>query len=249
MNRIDDADRDARRADERRELHKKEDQQRVKQRAERTAFSKLVPSSASLASATEPLDAPSARQSSRSRVERQETANERRRNEQIGADTSAPRGELSRGAIEPTGGASERGTGEGDARSDSSGRDQTQGDASPGFRFNPALIPPTPVAKPKEATSSDRLRALAAEIAQKIVERARVGTDRSGRAEFQIDLRSDVLSGLSIRISAANGKVQASFFASDRAVAKLIRNHAGGLRDALGRRGLSLDELRIEERP
>jgi hypothetical protein len=120
------------------------------------------------------------------------------------------------------------------------------GAAAAGFRFNPALMAPVPVAQPKANT--DRLRAIANEIAQKIVEKVRVGTNGAGQAEFQIDLRSNVLSGLSIKLSAKNGKIQAVFSGRDRDVLKMIEEQSEGLKTALQSRGLKLEELRFEAR-
>lgn len=120
--------------------------------------------------------------------------------------------------------------------------------AAAGFRFNPALMAPVPVAKPKPNAGSDRLRAIANEIAQKIVERVRVGTNGAGQAEFQIDLRSNVLSGLSIKLSAKNGKIQAVFSGSDRDVLKMIEEQSEGLKTQLEGRGLKLEVLRFEAR-
>lgn len=116
-----------------------------------------------------------------------------------------------------------------------------------GFRFNPALMAPVPVAQAKPA-GSERLRALANEIAQKIVERIRVGTNAAGAAEFQIDLRSNVLSGLSIKVSGGNGKIRATFSGNDKEILRLLRDQAETLKAALGGRGLTLEELKIEER-
>ncbi|ADO70835.1 flagellar hook-length control protein FliK [Stigmatella aurantiaca] len=132
------------------------------------------------------------------------------------------------------------------------GKDKKEGGgeaaAAAGFRFNPALMAPVPVAKPKPNTGSERMRAIANEIAQKIVERARVGTNGAGQAEFQIDLRSNVLSGLSIKLSAKNGKIQAVFSGSDRDVLKMIEEQKEGLKSALTGRGLKLEDLRFEVR-
>ncbi len=121
--------------------------------------------------------------------------------------------------------------------------------SGPAFRLNPALMAPAPIAQPKQAAASERLRALANEIAQKIVERVRVGTNAAGQAEFQIDLRSDVLKGLSIKVSGGNGKVRALFTGTDRQVLKLLREQGQALRDVLQRRGIELEELKVEERP
>ena len=126
--------------------------------------------------------------------------------------------------------------------------DKSGASANPGFRFNPALMAPVPVAKAKEASGSDRLRKVANELAQKIVERVRVGTNAMGKMEFQIDLRSDVLSGLSVKISAKNGKISAVFSGSDKDVLKMLEEQKDALTAALGTRGLTLEDLKIEAR-
>lgn len=129
------------------------------------------------------------------------------------------------------------------------GKDKKEGGSEmggAGFRFNPALMAPVPVAKPKDMAGSERLRAMANEIAQKIVDRIRVGTNAAGNAEFQIDLRSDVLSGLSIKVSAKNGKISAIFSGTNREVLKMLEEQSEGLRGALGGRGLRLEDVRFE---
>lgn len=120
--------------------------------------------------------------------------------------------------------------------------------ANPSFRFNPALMAPVSVAKTKEASGSDRLRKVANELAQKIVERVRIGTNAAGKMEFQIDLKSDVLSGLSLKISAHNGKIKAVFQGSDKEVLKMIEEQGEALKAALGARGLTLEDMKIEAR-
>ncbi|EPX58081.1 hypothetical protein D187_004370 [Cystobacter fuscus DSM 2262] len=126
------------------------------------------------------------------------------------------------------------------------GKDKKDGELAAGFRFNPALMAPVPVAQPKPNTGSERLRAIANEIAQKIVERVRVGTNAAGNAEFQIELRGDVLSGLSIKLSAKNGKIHAVFSGKDRDVLKMLEGQREGLKNALASRGLTLEDMRVE---
>lgn len=130
----------------------------------------------------------------------------------------------------------------------SGGSDQDPGGnpMGAGFRFNPALMAPVPVAKARDTATSDRIRRVAQEIAQKIVENVRVGTNAKGQAEFQIDLRSNVLSGLSIKLSGGNGKISASFSGSDKEVLKMLEENREGLSKALSGRGLTLTELKIE---
>jgi len=120
--------------------------------------------------------------------------------------------------------------------------------ANPGFRFNPALMAPVSVAKTKEASGSERLRKVANELAQKIVERVRIGTNAAGKMEFQVDLKDDVLAGLSLKISAHNGKIKAVFQGSDKDVLKMIEEQGESLKKALGARGLTLEDMKFEAR-
>ena len=124
--------------------------------------------------------------------------------------------------------------------------DKGAGAAAAGFRFNPALMAPVPVAKKNEVQGSDRLRRIATELAQKIVERVRVGTNAAGAAEFQIDLKGDVLAGLKMKISAKNGRISAVFQGSDKDVLKMIEEQGEALKGALTARGLSLEQLKTE---
>ena len=117
-----------------------------------------------------------------------------------------------------------------------------------GFRFNPALMAPVPVAQKNPTQGSDRLRRIASEIAQKIVERVRVGTNSMGNAEFQIDLRSNVLSGLSVKVSAKNGRISAVFSGSDKDVLKMLEEQEEALKGALSSRGLTLERFKVEAR-
>lgn len=136
------------------------------------------------------------------------------------------------------------GQGQGGNQKDKEGAPAMQ----PGFRFNPALMAPVPVAKQKDVSGSERLRKVANELAQKIVERVRVGTNAAGKVEFQIDLRSDVLKGLSVKVSSHNGKIKAVFQGSDRDVLKLIEEQKEALTQALSSRGLSLEDFKVEGR-
>lgn len=122
------------------------------------------------------------------------------------------------------------------------------GELAAGFRFNPALMAPVPVAKPKDTAGSARLRAIANEIAQKIVERVRVGTNAAGHAEMQIELRSNVLSGLNIQITAHNGKIRASFSGTNKEVLALLKEQGEVLKQTLEGRGLRLEEFKVEAR-
>lgn len=118
--------------------------------------------------------------------------------------------------------------------------------AAPSFRFNPALMAPVQVQKKNETQSSDKLRKAAAEIAQKIVDRIRVGTNALGKMEFQIDLKNDVLGGMSVKVSSKGGKISAVFSGQDRDVLKMLEEQSESLKAALTARGLTLESLKTE---
>jgi hypothetical protein len=170
------------------------------------------------------------------RTEERKDANDAKASGRSGA---APQGELKADADKGQSGGGQQGKG---------GDDKKGAELAAGFRFNPALMAPVPVAKANSTTPSDRLRQIAAEIAQKIVERVRVGTNAAGKSEFQIDLRSNVLSGLSVKVSSSNGKIKALFSGSDRDVLKLLEDNAEALKKALSGRGLALEEFKVEVR-
>ena len=172
-----------------------------------------------------------------------ETQNSRTEEFDKNSDTSALNAQSSRGAKgelrTDADGGGKQGGGDGKDKKDGS-------EVAASFRYNPALMAPVPVAKPKSTSGSERLRAIASEIAQKIVEQVRVGTNAAGNAEFQIDLRGDVLNGLSIKVSSKNGKISAVFSGKDRDVLKMIEEQREGLKSALSGRGLSLESLKVE---
>ena len=154
------------------------------------------------------------------------------------AAVSAQAGRADKGPI--------RADADGGGKGGGDGKDKKEGELAAGLRFNPALRAPVPVAQPKSTAGSERLRAIANEIAQKIVERVRVGTNAAGNSEFQIDLRGDVLGGMSIKVSAKNGKISAVFSGKDRETLKMLEGQRDGLKNALAGRGLTLESLKVE---
>lgn len=126
-----------------------------------------------------------------------------------------------------------------------SGKDGA-GQVPAGFRFNPALMAPVPVAQQRDMAGSERIRRIANEIAQKIVEKVRVGKNAAGASEFQIDLRTNVLKGLSIKVQSQNGRISMIFSGRDKETLKYIEEQSQGLKESLTSRGLKLQELRFE---
>lgn len=141
---------------------------------------------------------------------------------------------------------SDTGKGSGGGGQKDGKQDGNPGGVPSGFRFNPALMAPVPVAQKRDMAGSERLRRIANEIAQKIVEKVRVGKNAAGAAEFQIDLRSNVLSGLSIKVQSQAGKISMIFSGSDKDTLKYIEEQVEGLKESLTSRGLKLADLKFE---
>lgn len=133
------------------------------------------------------------------------------------------------------------------------GKDQGQqqgGQQNPpgAFRLPPAaLMAPPPVAVPKGEGQVSRLRQIAQEIAEKIVKQARVGVNKLGLPEFQLELKSDILKGLKVKVSGRHGRIRATFSSRDLQVLKQLRAEVDALKSALTARGLKVDALEIEE--
>jgi hypothetical protein len=68
-----------------------------------------------------------------------------------------------------------------------------------------------------------------------------------GLPEMQIELKSEVLHGLKVKVSGRHGRVRAQFISSDRQVLEQLRSGMVDLRETLSARGLRVDALEIEE--
>jgi hypothetical protein len=139
--------------------------------------------------------------------------------------------------------------GEGDAGGRGGSEKDDQGEQRmAAFKLPPAaLMAPPPLARPR-VEANDGLRGAAREIVEKIVQRVLLGTNEQGVPEFRMELKSSVLQGLSIRVSASRGKrVRAVFSGADRGVLASLEEASQELKDALAARGLVLEELLFEE--
>ncbi|MFH1810898.1 MAG: hypothetical protein ABIJ09_19310 [Pseudomonadota bacterium] len=83
------------------------------------------------------------------------------------------------------------------------------------------------------------------EILDKLVEEVRVGVNENGQSEFQIDLKDGVLQGMSLKVTAENGKVNCQFIGGDNSAKNFIESSQGALARALEGKGLSLDRLSV----
>ncbi len=142
---------------------------------------------------------------------------------------------------------------QGDQQGGGAGRDSGQSGGKEqketSFKLPPtALMAPPPVARPKDGPGAAGLRAMTKEIVDKIVSRVLVGHNDQGVPEFRIDLKSDVLKGLSIKVSGGRGgKIRAVFSGTDREALKALEKSSSELVKALAAKGLSLEAIEFEQ--
>jgi hypothetical protein len=86
---------------------------------------------------------------------------------------------------------------------------------------------------------------MAAHLIDQIVQEVRLGINARGEAEFQFDLKSDVLEGLKLKISTKDGRVSASFIAENVHVKDTIDQGAQELLKALQARGLEVANFEV----
>ena len=188
--------------------------------------------------------------SSRSEAKESQRSRERNDSEAKAEESSAKGGTAGAGR---KGGRIERAgdeeRGSGGSSKDQGNKDKNQDKDMSAFRMPPsALMMPPPLARPRE-TGAGRMSSMTKEIVDKIVSRVLVGHNSAGNAEFRIDLKTNVLKGLSIKVSAGRGKkISAVFSGSDHEALAALKGASSELKDALRARGLTLDDLVFEER-
>lgn len=114
--------------------------------------------------------------------------------------------------------------------------------ANPLAPFQVPMIERVPVVKEVMPTPGTVIQP---QILDQIVQEVRLGINATGAAEFQFDLRSDVLDGLKLKISTQDGKVVAYFIAENVHVKDVIDQGAQELVQALQQRGLEVAELQV----
>ena len=82
-------------------------------------------------------------------------------------------------------------------------------------------------------------------LVDEIVSKMRVGVNRSGSAEVQIDLKSTVLEGLKITISITKEGIVTSFEAANLRVLDGLREHMDDLISGLKEKGVNVSDVKL----
>lgn len=86
---------------------------------------------------------------------------------------------------------------------------------------------------------------LSQQILNKIVQYVRVGINRMGEKEIQMDLHERIFRGLKLRVIARDGKVGVHFKTADARGRKVFERNRDAIRDALTKKGIAVDEIVI----
>ncbi|MFH0800472.1 MAG: flagellar hook-length control protein FliK [Pseudomonadota bacterium] len=85
--------------------------------------------------------------------------------------------------------------------------------------------------------------AITQQILNKIVQYVRIGINRKGEKEMQMDLHENVFRGLKLRVTSRDGKVSVHFRTADKKGRAVFEKNAGAIRDALQKKGIEVDEI------
>lgn len=86
---------------------------------------------------------------------------------------------------------------------------------------------------------------LTQQVLNKIVQFVRIGLNRKGQKEIQLELSERIFRGLKLRVVDHEGKVGVYFQTRDPRGKKIFEENADAIRDALAKKGIEVDEIVI----
>lgn len=86
---------------------------------------------------------------------------------------------------------------------------------------------------------------LTQQVINKIIQYVRIGINRKGEKEIQLDLHEAIFRGLKLRVTARGGKVGVHFKASDSKGREVFEKNKDAIRDALMKKGIEVDEISV----
>lgn len=82
-------------------------------------------------------------------------------------------------------------------------------------------------------------------ILNQLVQYVRIGINRMGEQEIQIDLHEKIFRGLKLRVTARKGKVDVHFLTADSKTRGVFEKNKDAIRDALEKKGILVEEILI----
>jgi flagellar hook-length control protein FliK len=87
--------------------------------------------------------------------------------------------------------------------------------------------------------------ALSQAVLNQLVQYVRVGINRAGDKEMQLDLHEKVFRGLKLRVTSRDGKVEVHFIAANAESRSLFEKNKDAIRDALEKKGIVVEDIRV----
>jgi flagellar hook-length control protein FliK len=125
---------------------------------------------------------------------------------------------------------------------------EAEGEVLPSFHVPPPILQaPPPIVRP--AVERSPVVDAAQAIADRVVQAVRLEAHPSGRMEFVLEMRPEVLGGAEVRVRVEAGRVHALFAVQQPEVRATLEAQAHLLRSALEERGLEVGEVAVTLRP
>ena len=103
----------------------------------------------------------------------------------------------------------------------------------------------TKMAKAAAQVSRPEAARLAQEVLNKVVQYVRIGLNRKGEKEIQLDLHQKIFRGLRLRVTEKGGKVSVHFRTFDEKGRATFEQNADAIRDALSKKGIEVEEITV----
>ena len=138
-----------------------------------------------------------------------------------------------------------------DPNQQAAGTALSQGGKRPSGDLDPASLglmqgPQAQFGQLLQPTAVESKRAVAVPVElQQLVHEITVGVNAAGNQQVSIELNSNVLKGLHIRIERQQGAVSIQFQSTSDQVTSLLSNNVGALAEGLADRGVSVSNIRI----
>jgi hypothetical protein len=101
------------------------------------------------------------------------------------------------------------------------------------------------MAKAAQDLSRPDAARLSQQVLNKIIQHVRIGINRKGEREIQIDLHERIFRGLKLRVTEKGGKVNVHFQMVDKKGRALFEKNADAIRDALTSKGIDVEEITV----
>jgi len=82
-------------------------------------------------------------------------------------------------------------------------------------------------------------------VLNQLVQYVRIGINKMGDKEIQIDLHEKIFRGLKMRVTSREGKVGVHFMAADAQTRSVFEKNKDQIRDALEKKGILVEDIRV----